>query len=383
MTDDNSRTSIVIVGGGGAFGARAAELLARSCETRLVLAGRRPEFLNAEAERLSGAHELPVETARLDATRVTAEDLTALGAAIVINASGPFQSQDYRLASAAIAAGCHAIDLADARDFVVGFRRLDAEARAAGVLAVSGASSVPGLSTAVVAAHAADFASIETIDIAISPGNSFDPGVATVASVLGGVGQPITTWKDGVWRTVYGWQSLRRGDFGSAGRRWLGNVDVPDLALLPERVRGVQTVRFQAGLEVPLFHLGLWIASWPVRAGLVESLAPLSSALLAVKRRLRFLGSDRGGMTVEMRGTGHDGRAKALHWLLEAGQGHGPYVPVLTTVALARRLLAGAETRRGAYACEALVPLNDILAQADGLDIRATTHEKSPPLRTR
>lgn len=383
MTDDNSRTSIVIVGGGGAFGARAAELLARACKTRLVLAGRRPELLDAEAARLSAAHKLPVATAQIDATRVTAGDLTALGAAIVINASGPFQSQDYRLASAAIAAGCHAIDLADARDFVVGFRRLDADARAAGVLAVSGASSVPGLSTAVVAAHAAEFARIEAIDIAISPGNSFDPGVATVASVLGGVGQPIRLLEDGEWRTVYGWQGLRRADFGSAGRRWLGHVDVPDLALLPERVPGVRTVRFQAGLEVSLFHLGLWIASWPVRAGLVGNLAPLSSALLAVKRRLHFLGSDRGGMTVELCGTGHDGQSKSLRWLLEAGQGHGPYVPVLTAVALAKRLLAGVETRRGAYACDALVPLPDILAQADGLDIRATTHEKSPPLRMR
>lgn len=381
MTDPRGGSSILIVGGGGAFGTRAAELLARSCAADLVLAGRRPHLLEAQAVSLSSARKGAVRTAALDATRVAARDLTTLGASLVINASGPFQAQDYGLARAAVDAGCHYIDLADARDFVAGFRRLDDAARAAGVLAVSGASSVPGLSTAVVAANGGDFAEISAIEIAISPGNSFDPGVATVSSVLSGVGQPIETLADGHRRTVYGWQGLRRADFGKAGRRWLGYVDVPDLALLPERIAGVRTVRFQAGLEVSLFHLGLWIASWPVRAGLVRSLAPLAPRLLAIKRRLHFLGSDRGGMAVQMRGTGHDGRPRAVRWLLEAGSGHGPYVPVLTAVALARRLLSGAETRRGALACDAVVPLADILAEADGLDVRAAAEVQSPSLQ--
>jgi saccharopine dehydrogenase-like NADP-dependent oxidoreductase len=43
------------------------------------------------------------------------------------------------------------MDLADGRDFVANFAaQVDASAKAAGVLAVSGASSVPGLSSAVV-----------------------------------------------------------------------------------------------------------------------------------------------------------------------------------------------------------------------------------------
>ena len=374
------RCSVLVVGGAGAFGARVAELLARDTAVDLVLAGRRLAPLDAQAASLAAATGRPVRGVALDANRADARDIAELGVQIVINASGPFQTGSYALAEAAIGASCHYIDLADARVFVTGFRQLDSAARAAGVLAVSGASSVPGLSSAVVSRYASDFGRIDAIDIAISPGNAFDPGVATVSSVLGGVGQPIRTLDGGAWTTVHGWQGLRRGSFGKAGRRWLGYVDVPDLELLPDHVAGVRRVRFQAGLEVSFFHLGLWAASWIVRAALVRSLAPLAPTLLAVKRRLSRLGSDRGGMVVELSGPGHDGAPKTLTWLLEALSGHGPYVPTLTAVALARRLASGAETRTGAHACQGIVPLADILAEAEGLSITATSHEKpSPP----
>ena len=377
----HDRYSILIVGGGGAFGAKIAELLARDPGVDVVLAGRRLAPLEKQAASLATASGRPVRAVALDANGATAHDITQLGIRIVVNASGPFQAGSYALAEAAIGASCHYIDLADARAFVRCFRQLDPAARAAGVLAVSGASSVPGLSSAVIAHYAGTFASLGEIDIAISPGNAFDPGVATVSSVLGGVGQPIQMLDDGAWRTVYGWQGLRRACFGKAGRRWLGYVDVPDLELLPEHIAGVRRVRFQAGLEVSFFHVGLWAASWAVRAGLIRSLAPLAPPLLAIKRRLSRLGSDRGGMIVELRGTGHDGMPKALTWRLEALNGHGPYVPTLTSVALIRRLASGAETRTGAFACHAIVALADIMAEAKGLDIVATAHEKALPSR--
>ena len=375
------RYSILIVGGGGAFGARVAELLARDPVMEPVLAGRRLAGLETQAASLAAVSGRPVRAVALDAMEARADDIARLGVRAVINASGPFQTGSYDLAKAAIGAGCHYIDLADACAFVTGFSELDAAARSAGVLAVSGASSVPGLSSAVVAHHADAFARLDEIDIAISPGNAFDPGVATVSSVLGGVGQPIRTLDGGTWTTVYGWQGLRRASFGKAGRRWLGYVDVPDLELLPDQIDTLRTVRFQAGLEVSFFHLGLWAASWLVRFGVARSLAPLAPGLLAVKRRLSRLGTDRGGMMVVLRGIGHDSSPKTLTWLLEALNGHGPYVPTLTSVALARRLASGAETRTGAFACQAVVPLADILAEAKGFDIFATAHEKTLPSR--
>jgi saccharopine dehydrogenase-like NADP-dependent oxidoreductase len=374
-----TRFSILILGSTGAFGAKIAELLARDGAQDLVLAGRRRAPLEAQADRLSQRLGRPVRTAVLDADRIGADDLAQLGVRLVLNASGPYQGGHYGLARAAIAARCHYIDLADGRAFVAGFPAVHDDARAAGVLAVSGASSVPGISSAVVAHHRAAFDVLDEVDIAISPGNSFDPGVATVASVLGGVGQPIRMLLDGRWQTVHGWQGLRRQSFGAAGRRWLGYVDVPDLDLFPAREAGLKTARFQAGLEVSVFHLGLWATSWLVRGGLVRSLKPLAPRLLAVKRAFHRLGSDRGGMSVTLRGVGRDGIPKEITWLLVAGSGHGPYVPALVSVALARRLASGAETRAGAMACYGLASLSDILAVAHGLDITCSTHETALP----
>ena len=120
--------------------------LARDPNLSVVIAGRNKETAAKTAQALSAAEGTGAEvTAQgLDAHFVTAADLSQHAIDIVINASGPFQEQNYSLARSAIKAGSHYIDLADARNFVNGIGVLDGEAKSAGVLTVSGASSVPG-----------------------------------------------------------------------------------------------------------------------------------------------------------------------------------------------------------------------------------------------
>ena len=265
----------------------------------------------------------------------------ALAPTVLINASGPFQDQDYRLARACIAAGWHYIDLADARAFVTGIGILDAEARAANVSVVSGASSVPGLSSAVVRRMAQDLAQLDEVHIGISPGNSFDPGVATAASIIGQAGKPFLVRRAGAQVAAYGWQGLHRHRFPEIGARWMSDVDVPDLELLPQNYPELSTARFCAGLEVGAFHLGLWTASFLVRAGVVRNLRALATPMLAVKRRLSAFGSDTGGMFVRVVGRDHAGTRRACTWHLIARSGDGPYVPAMASVILAKRLVAG------------------------------------------
>ncbi len=143
-------TRILIVGGYGAFGARVAERLANQPTLEIVIAGRSKEKAAAHAHELARTATAHIDHAAFDATAATADAISALNAGVVVNASGPFQSQDYGLARACIAARCHYVDLADARQFVTGITTLDAHAKAAGVAVISGASSVPGLSSAVV-----------------------------------------------------------------------------------------------------------------------------------------------------------------------------------------------------------------------------------------
>jgi Saccharopine dehydrogenase NADP binding domain len=360
---------IVIVGGAGAFGSKLAERLALSDTADLVIAGRSLERASVAASRLRDASSLSITGAQVDAECITVPELSALSPDVVINASGPFQEQNYHLAETAITAGCHYIDLADARDYVTGIVALDARAKAAGVTVISGASSVPGLSSSVVADVARDFAELHQVSIAISPGNHFDPGEATTRSVLSGLGKPIEIWTNGQWQTRYGWQDVRRVPIQGLGKRWLGNVDVPDLTLFPQHFPDVKTVRFQAGVEVPFQHLGLWSLSWLVRAGAVRRPERLTSILLPLKRALGWFGSDAGGMTVDVTGTDRAGAAVKATWTLVARSGHGPYVPVLASVVLAQDLLSGRMNRCGAMPCFNLFAPAQFKAVAAGLDI--------------
>jgi hypothetical protein len=290
----------------------------------------------------------------------------------VINASGPYQTQAYALAQACIDAECHYVDLADARAFVTGITALDAGAKASGVAVISGASSVPGLSSAVVQNFAATFDRLEAVEIGISPGNSFDPGEATAASILSQAGKPHTELSDGRQETVYGWQGLSRHRFPEIGARWMSHVSVPDLDLLPAHYPTLRTARFSAGVEVAPYHIGLWSLSWLVRSGLVQNLGGLAAPLLRAKRWLGVFGSDRGGMFVTIRGSGADGAHKWLCWHLIARSGHGPYVPAIAAVILAKQLAMRQGPPPGARPCFRLFSVADFDAEVADLDIECS-----------
>jgi len=105
--------------------------------------------------------------------------LRELAVNTLIHTAGPFQAQKYTVAKAAIEAGCHYIDLADAREFVSGIESLDSAARERGVTVVSGASSVPALSSAVIDRYLPRFKRLDSIEFGISSGGRA-PGLATV-----------------------------------------------------------------------------------------------------------------------------------------------------------------------------------------------------------
>jgi saccharopine dehydrogenase-like NADP-dependent oxidoreductase len=362
---------ILLLGGYGTFGARVARRLAAEPRITLTIAGRDASQAAAFARGLSGAGHAG---AAIDVTHDPASlpaRLQAHAPDLVINASGPFQQQDYRVAHASIAIGAHYLDLADARDYVLGFDALDASARARGVLAVAGASTVPGLSAAVIDAMRADFVRIDSIDAGISPGNRTERGASTVAAILGYVGRPLPLWRDGGWRRAYGWQDCGRHRYPAPmGWRWLATCDVPDLALFPARY-GARDVRFRAGLELPLLHLGLWTLSWLSRAGLVRDWARWSGPLLRASRGLQSYGSDVGGMHVTLRGIDARGRALTRTWTLVARSGHGPEIPATAAIVIACKLARGELHARGARACVDLFTLDEFLAALCGYEFVA------------
>jgi hypothetical protein len=72
---------------------------------------------------------------------------------------------------------------------------------------------------------------------------------------------------------------------------------------------------------------------------------------------LDWMGSDTGGMHVGLSGTDHDGRAARVDWHLLAQRGHGPAIPAIPAIVLARKLAAGTLQTRGAMPCMGLMTL--------------------------
>lgn len=368
------RRAVLIVGGGGAFGMRAAELLARIDHCDVFIGGRDVARCEAAASAIAarsmGTRPRLITAVEIDATAVTAQALSTLGSPIVLNASGPYQGTQPALARACINAGCHYVDLADDRAFVTGIGALDAAAKARGVLVVSGASTVPAISAAVIDHLRPRFSRLRSVTYGISPGNSFDPGLATVQSILSTIGKPFETRINGRTARVHGWQGLRRQQFGTLGMRWLASCDVPDLALFPTRYPEIATLQFGAGAEVALFHFGMWGVSWLARAGLVRNPVRLAGLLLAMKRWLRSLGSDAGGMAMEFAGTGPDGQPLTIRWVLVARSGHGPMIPATPAVIVVRKLLDGRLAgTTGARPCLDLVSLADVEGELAEFDM--------------
>jgi hypothetical protein len=350
---------MLVIGGSGSFGGRLVDGLIAHSDFAVVIAGRDLGRATAKAERCGPR----ASAVSLDATSVTAEQLAAVGAFVVVDAAGPFQGADYRLARAAIAARMHYLDLADARGFVAEFGRLDTAARAAGVVALTGASSTPALSHAVLDSITAGWRHIDTIEIAISPGNRSAPrGLSVLRAILSYTGKPVRVFAGGGWVARPGWGWPVRREMPGLGRRWLSLCETPDLDLVPARFAPQQTAVFRAGLELSVLHFCLCLAGLAVRARLLPSLVPLAGLFRWVGEQISGLGSDRGGMLVEAVGIDTSGEPTRATWSLVAEAGDGPVIPTLPALAAVRALADGSLSRPGARPCVGELRL-DAIAQ--------------------
>ena len=307
---------------------------------------------------------------------------------LVIDAAGPFQGSDYAVPEACMGAAIPYLDLADGRAFVTGIGALHDAARAAGVAVISGASSLPALTGAIVRALADGLERVESVDAALSASNRASGGASVVAAILSYVGKPIRLWRGGRWDEAHGWQELRRIDFAVAGAeplpgRLVALVDVPDLELIPGLLPGRPAVAFRAGTELGLQMLGLWLASWPVRWGWLRSLRPFAPLLLRLYHATLGLGGARSAMSVTLHGW-RDARPVARTWTIVAERGEGLHIPTLAAQLLAGDILAGrvapgARSASGLLALDRFAPLFAALAVRHGIAERRL----APPLYAR
>ncbi len=374
--------TVLVLGGYGTFGSRIARGAAEAGFEVLVAgrSGAKAAAFCAGRDRL-----LPVA---LDRGEGLAEALRRHRPFALVDAAGPFQGSGYAVARAALSAGCHYIDIADGRAFVTGIGALDGDARAAGLCAVAGASSLPALSGAVVGRLAEGLERVHAAEIVLSASSRGTAGRSVTAAVLSYLGKPVRLRRGGRWSEARGWQELRRRDFEIAGepplrRRLVALADVPDLDLLPARLPGRPAVSFLAGTDVPLHNIGLWLLSWPVRWNWLGEVTGLAGLLSRIQHWTRFAGSKRSAMEVAVYGT-VGARRIERRWTLIAGEGQGPEIPSLAVPLLLDRLARGA-LPPGATDAGTLLSLDEFqpalgrLATAQGVVER----EHPPPLYAR
>jgi hypothetical protein len=288
----------------------------------------------------------------------------------VVNTCGPFQLRQYTVAHACIAAKSHYIDLADGRSFVTGIIALAKEAEQAGVWVISGASTVPGLSSAVLEHYRPEFTRIDSLRFGISPGQKAERGLATTQAILTYIGKPLAPLANDK-TPRYGWQDLYCQNYPALGRRWMANCDIPDLDLLPVRY-GIRHIQFSAGMENPLLHLGIWGLSWLVRLGIPLNLSAHAALLLRASHWFDIFGSADGGMHVIIRGAGIDGKEHQRSWFIVALNGDGPQIPCVPAIILSRKLAAHTMPGAGATACVGLVGLEEYLAELKSFSVTTT-----------
>ncbi|PDT16384.1 saccharopine dehydrogenase [Rhizobium sp. J15] len=360
------RLSLLIIGGYGTFGGRLARLLGDEPRLRLLIAGRSLEkaddFLADLRSPKDGSEGLgstnlgaTLQAVAFDRDGDLTEQLTRLQPDLVIDASGPFQSfgeDPYKVVRACIGLDIDYADLADSTGFVAAIGGLDAEARAKGVFALSGLSSLPALSFAALDVMAPQFARIDAVAAGIAPSPHVKIGRNVVRAIASYAGKKVPRLSDGQVSSGHGLIEAMRVTVAPPGavplksRKFL-LVDAPDLALLPARVDGLQSSFTGVGTEPQPLQRLLGLFARLVRLGLLPSLTPFSRLMQRASHAFAW-GEHRGGMFVRASGIDTAGKRLTTGWHLIAEGDDGPFIPVIAAEVLVRRLLAGERSAPGA-----------------------------------
>ncbi len=352
---------ILILGGYGVFGGRLVELLGDVPEIEMIVGGRNAARAEAFCERFVG--HARVKPMRLPRDKVE-KALTEVRPDLLVDASGPFQNygnDPYGVVRACVANGVHYMDFADGADFVFGISQFDAEARAANVFVLSGVSSFPVL-TAAVLRRMAQRLQITPVEGGIAPSPYAGIGLNVMGAVLGYAGAPVRLWRDGKQAEARGLTESRRYTIAVPGKLPLHNirfslVDVPDLQVIPPEHDGLRDIWMGAGPVPEILHRMLNVLA-KTRATLrLPSLAPMAGLFHRVLNLMQF-GEHRGGMYVEVKGVSN-GSAETLSWHLLAEGDDGPYIPSMAIEAVVRKYLRGERPVTGARPAVAALELED------------------------
>jgi len=344
---------VLVLGGYGTFGGRLIRLLADEPRLTLICAGRTIAKAKAFiAESKTKATLLPAQVDRNGDLGVA---LSEWQPNLVVDATGPFQvygDAPYRVVEAAIAAGVDYVDLADGTDFVVGITRFDAAARARDVTVISGASTFPALSFAVVRDLTQGWQRIDGIEMGLSPSPKAGLGRNVIEAILSYAGKPTPYMQNGEVKSAPALVDSRRHVIAPPGIEPLpplrfSLIDLPDQTLMPEEFSGLHRLWPGVATRPQILLRGLNLCARFVQWRAVRSLSPVAGLGFWAINRMAY-GVHRGGMFLKIDGTDEAGKARRREWHMMAEGDDGPIIPVIAVATLIRRQLEGEKIPAGA-----------------------------------
>lgn len=345
---------VLILGGYGTFGGRLAEMLSDIETLELLICGRSAERAKAFCDAFKGKTKvIPLQLDRKDIGLTLKREMPD----IVVDASGPFQDYGdnrYSVIDSCIASRVNYLDLADAADFVFGVSKFDDAAKAAGVFILSGVSSYPVLSSAVLQEMSKDM-EVVSVRGGVAPSPHAGIGLNVMRAILSYAGKEIKLQRSGHQTTATALAETMRYTIAVPGKLPMHNrhfslVDVPDLQTNPVKFESLEDIWMGAGPLPEFLHRGLNLYAklrGPLRLPSLMGLAGVFHKMLNLSK----FGEHRGGMFLEARGI-HDNRQVVRTWHLLAEGDTGPYIPSMAAEAIVRKCVVGVNPPSGAGAGE-------------------------------
>lgn len=250
---------LTILGGCGAVGSTAARALAAGGYfSELVIADKEDEAARRLAAELGGM----VSAAAVDADDPGSLKEVMSGSDVVLNCVGPFYRFGPPILRAAIEVGVNYVDICDDMDATQEMLAMDEQAKAAGVSALVGMGSSPGMANLLVKFTAQTLLDqVDSVDIYHAHGGEPVEGPAVIKHRFHSMEIDIPMFLDGEYRTVRLFEESGKAleevtEFRDVGTYPVYAYPHPETITLPQYIKGVKRVT-NLGLVIPVSYANL------------------------------------------------------------------------------------------------------------------------------
>jgi saccharopine dehydrogenase-like NADP-dependent oxidoreductase len=330
---------VTVLGGGGAVGSVATKTLASSgVFSDITIADINMTAARKTAKEAKGAN---VTTVEFSAERPDSIRKAITGSAVVLNCVGPFYQHGPAILKAVIGAGMNYVDVCDDFDATEALLTMDEQAKKAGVSALIGMGSSPGVANVLVRFCADSLLErIESVDIYHAHGGEKVEGAAVVKHRIHSMKMGIPMFLNGQFTTVRLFEESGRAleedtEFQNVGTYRVYAYPHPETITLPHYLKGVKRVT-NLGLVLPPAYAEL--IKGTVRLGVTDEepievqgqkVIPLDFAvafILAQRKRLMKeagITGPMGCLKIVVKGYKDGGRNTYVFSMSSRGQGMG------------------------------------------------------------